>query len=89
MKPLTLENLKRTFERAKRLKQKYVFIVVRMKGFKKDEVIINAIENVDEKLNYYMQAYDEELNHKYSNSISIIDFGFSCTFAEIQERYLN
>lgn len=88
MIPLTLEELIYSFQRAKEIHQRYVFIMLEMEGFPDIEIIINPIENADTKLDYYKKTYDENLNHKYAKGIRIISFGFSNTLEEIEENYI-
>lgn len=56
-----------------------------MEGFKEAEVIINKIDNAEDKLNYYRNVYDENLNHKYSNGIRIVGCSYGNSFADIQK----
>ena len=81
---LTLENLKRTFYRAIEMKQKWVGVRIRIGDQPLDEVIINPIENVDAKLKYYQETYDENLFHKNAGGIKIVDFCYGLTYEEIE-----
>lgn len=76
MEKTKLERLIEVFEYAKRTRAEYVGIVVKMDGFETNEVIINHYNNIESKLEYYKNTYDENLNHKYSKGISIINFSF-------------
>lgn len=82
---LTARNLINCFETAKRLNYKYVAVKIDMQGFAKPEIIINRKENFDDKLEYYLKAYDENLVLKANNGIRIIGFMYSDTFEDIEE----
>ena len=86
MIPMTMEYLEKIFNRAKELDMYYVAIRVEMDGFPKAEIIINPIENVDTKLAYYKNAYDENLNHKIAKGIRIRGFAFGKDMNEIQDE---
>ncbi len=82
---LTVENLKECFNAAINNQAKFVGVLIEMKGFKEAEVIINKIDNAEDKLNYYQNVYDENLNHKYSNGIRIVGCSYGNSFADIQK----
>lgn len=79
-----MEHLVAAFQEAKERKASYVAIKVRMDGFPEDEIIINKYANIDSKLEYYKKTYDEDLNHKFSKGIKIIDFTYSNRFEYIE-----
>jgi hypothetical protein len=80
----TMKNLERCFRVATDLGEKYAFIKVHMEGFPSDEVIINDSDNFEKTLEYYKNAYDENLNHKYSKGISIVGFGSANSYDDIE-----
>ena len=82
---MNIKNLEENFEAAKRLKVKYVGVLIEMPGFEKPEVIINENKNFDSKLDYYRSAYDEDLNHKHAPGIKITGFTYGNFFAGIEE----
>ena len=59
-------------------------IKVEMGDFPDSEVIINPIINMVEKLEYWKNTYNEDLIHKHSNSIKIVDFAMGDSFEDIQ-----
>jgi hypothetical protein len=81
---LTLANLKRTFYRAIELKQNFVGIRIRIGDLPLDEVLITPIENVDAKLKYYQETYDENLIHKNVGGIKIVGFSFGKSYSDIE-----
>lgn len=53
-----------------------VGIVIEMSGFESPEIIVNPVENLQKKLEYYRDIYDENLNHKHAEGIKIIGYTF-------------
>jgi len=88
MKLLTRENLIKCYKGAKSYEKRYVGVLIEMTGFEKPEVIINQSENFDKKLAYYIDAYDENLNHKHAQGIKIIGFTHGNYFDDIEEDLL-
>ena len=81
---LTIEHLINNFKRAKRNCSHYIGVFIEMEGFNNPEVIINSFENFDKKLAYYIDAYDENLNHKHAKGIKIVGFTYGDYFSEIE-----
>lgn len=80
---LSINNLEICFTKAKEVGANYVAVLIEMK-LDKPEIIINSIENVDSKLEYYKDVYDENLNHKYADGIKIIGFTYGRSFTDIE-----
>jgi uncharacterized protein involved in tolerance to divalent cations len=53
-----------------------VGVFIEMPGFESPEIIINPVENLEKKLEYYKNTYDENLKHKYAEGIKIIGYTF-------------
>lgn len=70
LKP-NMQSLIDMFEAAKEVGAKYFGIVVEIEGAPRCEMIINSIENIDAKLDYYKKAYDENLQLKHAKGIRI------------------
>lgn len=51
-------------------------VLVEMPGFESAELIINPVENLEKKLAYYKNTYDENLQHKHAKGIKIIGYTF-------------
>lgn len=81
---LTKENLINTFIQAKEQNAKYIIIQTQNKNCKGLETIINPISNVDYKIDYYTNAYDNDLFLKANKDIRIINFTFILKWAEIR-----
>lgn len=51
------------------------------------EIIVNTNENLKKKLDYFKQAYDEDLQHKHSPSVKIVYFEAVADLNEIQSTF--
>ena len=71
---MTREELKRVFELAKESKSD-VYVAIIMPGQDDYEYIINKNKSIDNKLEYYCKAYDENCVHCMNNQIKIIEAG--------------
>lgn len=80
---LTIDNLEKCFNKAKDF-DFLVGVLIEMEGFQKPEVIINLPENIESKLEYYKNTYDENLNHKYAKGIKIVGFTYGVHFHDIE-----
>jgi hypothetical protein len=83
----SMKELERIFLRAKEIDMKYIAIIVEMPESPQPEIIINDIDNMESKLAYYKNTYDEELNHKFAKGIRILWFTFGNSFVEIEREY--
>ena len=79
-----MNSLEMCFKRAIEYKAEYVAVKIEMEGFSSPEIIINPIENAEDKLKYYQNVYDENLNHKHAKGIRIVNFTYGYSFEEIQ-----
>jgi len=77
MSKKTMQDLRDAFNFA--LIQEFPFIAVEVQidGFPANEIIINKKESIPSKLKYYETNYDDNLQHKHSPSVSIVDFDFA------------
>lgn len=83
----TMTDLEECFADAERNKKEYVGIMLQVPE-DETEFIIIPDTNFDNKLAYYKQTYNEELEHKKASGINIIGFGAGNSFAEIQKLLL-
>lgn len=51
-------------------------LIIEMPGFESPEIIINPFENLEKKLEYYKNTYNENLEHKNAKGIKIIGYTF-------------
>jgi len=51
-------------------------VLIEMPGFESPEMIINPCENLEKKLEYYKNTYDDNLEHKHAKGIKIIGYTF-------------
>lgn len=71
---MTREELKKVFELAKKSKSD-VYVAITMPGQEDYEYIINKNKSIDNKLEYYCKAYDENCIHSMNDRIKIVDAG--------------
>ena len=81
---MKMDNLEKCFYEASIKTKKYVGIKIKMESFPKSEIIINQNENFDKKLDYYRNAYNENLTLKNNSGIKIVGFTYGDTFEEIE-----
>lgn len=86
---INLSKLENCFKVAKETNQKFIGVLIQMKGFKKPELIINERENFDNKLAYYKRAYNEDLTLKTFNEIKIIGYAFGSNIQDIYDYLKN
>lgn len=66
-------NLTKMFELAKKNNAQYIGVKIKLPNLDKAEIILNPISNFDNKLEYYLNTYDENLEMKINKNIKIID----------------
>ena len=86
---VNLEKLENCFKVAKETNQKFIGVLIQLKGFKKPELIINERENFVNKLAYYKRAYNEDLTLKTFNEIKIIGYAFGSDLGNIYNYLKN
>jgi hypothetical protein len=74
---LTMKDLQTHFKQAIAEKYKWFAIKVYIPGFGAGELILNPLCNIEDKLEYYAKAYDENLVHRQSGVIKIIDWDYA------------
>lgn len=65
------KELIKVFNRAKE-NNKYVCVEVTIPGQKDTEFIINKCESIDNKLKYYLDTYDDKLQHNRNKDVKIV-----------------
>lgn len=63
-----------------------VAVLVQMDGYIGNELIINPHFNILQKLGYYKEVYDEQLNHKHAKGIRIVNAYSGASFADIEKQ---
>jgi hypothetical protein len=53
-----------------------LMLFIEMPEFPSPEMIINPVENLEKKLEYYKNTYDDNLEHKHAKGIKIIAYSF-------------
>lgn len=82
----TFKDLERCFYFAIVNNKKYVACSIQVYKNQKPEIIINEHSNLSDKFNYLRELYNDDLTHKHSDSIKILDFMFSDSFEEIERK---
>lgn len=83
-----LPYLTNIFEMAVEVGAKYVAVMVEFEGQDAPEIIINPIENALDKIDYYKNTYDYNLNHRYSKGIRIVNASYGDNFGVIEYELL-
>jgi hypothetical protein len=79
-----MDNLKNNFQGAKDNNAKYVGLLIETKGDKNPKVIIDSSEVFDTRLKYYIETYDEQLNHRTKEGIKISGFTYGNSVEDIE-----
>ena len=69
-------NIRETFRKARESNAPYVFVKVSIPGCSAGEMIINKRENFDFKENFYINTYNDKLEHNHNNSIKIEELSY-------------
>lgn len=86
---LTMHNLEKCFEAGIEKNANFIAIRVSCVDMPEDELIINPIENAEDKLEYYKKAYSDDLTLKAApQTISITGFTYGDTLGDIEEDLL-
>lgn len=81
---MTLQTLTECFENAIKGHNKFIAVQVTMEGFPRPEVIINQTANFEAKLEYYQNAYNDDLTLRSYPAIKITGYIASDSYAEIE-----
>lgn len=71
----TMKHLEDIVDKAIKLDES-LGLVIEMSGFPKPELIVNPVDNLEKKLEYWKNTYDENLEHKHAKGIKIIAYTF-------------
>ena len=82
---LTINDLEKCFEKAKKENAIWVAVAVKAPNCESSELILNPNINFDTKLEYYKKAYDFELNLKACKDIKIVGFTYGDSLGEIED----
>ena len=81
------ESMVYLFNKAKEDNAKYIFTTIDL-GYDKDEIIINPIDNVDEKIKYLSKTYNDELEHPHA-PVRITGFGYVHNISQLEYAIAN
>lgn len=86
---MTMKDLVRIINEAIQSKVKYFGIRVENDVVDEYEIIINKCENLDHKIAYYINAYNDKLELKKYSEIKIVDACYADDFMEIERLLCN
>ena len=49
-------------------------LLIEMPGLESPEMITNPVENLEKKLEYYKNTYNENLEHKHAKGVKIVGY---------------
>jgi hypothetical protein len=75
---MTKAKLKKAFQEAKKNKCA-ICVEIDMPGQNTNELIINSYDALDNKLEYYLKAYDKNLVHVTNDQLKIVD-AYPCDY---------
>lgn len=78
------ETLIDCFEQAKKLNAVYIGVLVETRGSEKTEIIINPRENFESKLEYYKNAYNDDMVLKTYDGIRITKIDYGNSFNQLE-----
>ena len=79
-----MEELVDIFEEAKKNHYDYIGVAIQMEGYPSEEIIINRLGNFEKKLEYYKNAFNEDLTLKANNGIKIVGVYATYFFDDIE-----
>lgn len=72
----TMEELEKVIKKAVELDEP-LGLFIQMPGFEKPELITNPVVNLEKKLQYYKDTYNDNLEHKHAKGIKIVAWVYS------------
>lgn len=66
-----------------------LFIEVTIPGQEATEVIVNRPSSIDNKVKYYLEAYNDDLTHKHNTQIKIVQISAGDFEYELFDYYKN
>ena len=82
---LKISNLEECFKKAIENNSKYIAVKIKTRNSIGEEIIINPKSNFETKLDYYKNAYDENLVLKSFNGIQIVGFTYGNSLEDIEK----
>lgn len=86
---ITKQNVEICFEQAKKYGARYIGVIVETEGHEGPEIIINPLENFDKKLEYYKNAYTDNMVLKTYSGIRITAIQYANTFEQLECSLMN
>lgn len=82
---LSLKTLVDTFNAGKDAGHNFFACRIQMDGFPKNELQLNPMDNLEEKIAYMEKTYDENLQNKFSPVIRIVNYATGSNVEDIME----
>lgn len=82
---LKIHNLEKCFKNAIENNSKYIAVKIKTRNSIGEEIIINPKSNFEAKLNYYKNAYNENLVLKSFDGIQIVGFTYGNSLEDIEK----
>lgn len=82
---LKIHNLEECFNKAIENNYKYIAVKIKTRNSIGEEIIINPKWNFEAKLDYYKNAYDENLVLRSFDGIQIVGFTYSNSLKDIEK----
>ena len=84
------ENFKKIYKEYIKKEAVYIGVLVKTEGMDAEEMIINPNANFYAKLDYYLNAYDNDMALKRSDKVKIVAVTGACELEDLNDnvRYL-
>lgn len=63
----------------------YIGVLIEIPNLPDNELIVNTLNNINEKMDYYMKNYNDDLTLKYARHIRIVDFAWGHSLDDVCE----
>lgn len=88
MKGISKELLIKTFMHAQEYKQDFVYVMVELPDVEHPELIVNPVENVFDKLDYYMKNYNDKMELIANKQVRVVAVGYADSLMNLSEIYV-
>lgn len=81
----TMKDLIQIFEEAIEEEAHCIVVELKIEGCEDSEYIINSYVNFKNKLNYYKNTYNENLEHKFDAKVKIVNISYHFSLNDMVE----
>lgn len=75
------------FDKCKSEGGKYIYTEIDL-GYPSTEIIINPVDNIDEKIKYLCKTYNDDLEHPHA-PVKIVSFGWCYNLSQLEYVRIN